>query len=289
MYRRLAVVVALIVAAIAATAGTITAPATAGSSTPGWLIRCPYTHTALDDPIVHPGMTGMSHPHDFFGNRSAKATSTYRSMTSATTSCGTAADKAGYWIPALYRNGKKIATTGSWNGVKVRQQIYYRDNNVRPGTRIQPFPADLRLVAGNGHARSVAENPKLGREIYWGCSDNSQSGKPVAPVSCATGIITLHIGFPNCWNGVLTHRNDTAHVVYPKSGVCPAKNPIVLPRLIERFEYAVGRNSSGITLASGRTFTVHADFWNTWHQPGLNRLVSRCLNGDVSCGTNPVA
>jgi hypothetical protein len=164
-----------------------------------------------------------------------------------------------------------------------------RDNNLAAGTRIEPFPADCRMVTGNGHAATPAENGSLGREIYWGCSDNSESGKPIAPVDCATGIVTLHIGFPNCWDGVLTHANDSRHVVFPSGGRCPSTHPRPLPRLIERFEYPVGPHSSGLSLASGPTFTAHADFWNTWRQAGLTDLTTRCLNADVDCGTNPVS
>jgi hypothetical protein len=57
--------------------------------------------------------------------------------------------------------------------------------------------------------------------------------------------------------------------------------------LIVRIEYPVGRNSSGITLSSGPTYTEHGDFWNTWQQPTLNDLVANCLNKGVNCGTNP--
>ena len=277
--RRALVVAALLVAAFAIPVGS------ASASSPGWLLVCPYTHSSTTDPIVFPGMTGMSHLHDFFGNISTGATSTYASMTAAPTTCKAASDTAGYWVPALYRNGVKVSPSGSWAGVKVREQIYYRANNLAAGTKVRAFPPDLRMVAGNGHATSVAGNPMLGKEIYWGCSDNSETGKLTAPISCATGIITLHVGFPNCWDGVLTHHNDTAHLTYPKSGHCPSTFPIALPRVIERFEYPVGTTSGAITLASGPTYTVHADFWNTWHQARLDTLVTSCLNAAVDCGT----
>jgi hypothetical protein len=253
----------------------------AASGSPGWLVSCTTVHSRADDPIVHPGMAGMSHMHDFIGNPTTTATSTYTSMTAATTSgCALPADKAGYWVPALYRNGVKIAPSGTG----LREQIYYRDNDLKVGTKIEPFPADFRMITGNAMATSVADSPKLGKEIYWGCSDNSESGKPIAPVNCATGIISLHVGFPNCWDGVLTHSNDTAHVRWPSSGVCPAGYTHALPRVIERWEYRVGTSSSGITLASGPTYTAHADFWNSWNQTRLNSLVANCLNADVDCG-----
>jgi hypothetical protein len=275
----------LLLLTVVAVAGTLVASPGASASSPGWLNRCGYTDSRSDDPIVFPDKPGASHLHDFLGNKSTDAGSTVASMKAAGTSCTLAADTASYWAPALYRNGQKVSPTGSWAGHATRQQIYYRDNNLAAGTFIHSIPADLRLVAGQGHAMSPAENPKLGKEIYWGCSDNS-TGKLIAPpASCASGIITLHIGFPNCWDGVLTHSNDTAHVVYPKSYECPAAFPKALPRVIVRFEYPVGTSTGLITLSSGPTFTVHGDFWNTWQQPRLDRLVTDCLNLDKDCGT----
>jgi len=254
-------------------------PSQAASS--GWLLKCGLARSLPDDPIVHPGMRGMSHLHDFFGNTSIDAMSTYQSMRAAGTTCP-AGDTAGYWTPALLRNGVKISPAGQG----VREQVYFRANNLAAGTHIEPFPPDLRVIAGNSRAKSPSENPKLGREIYWGCSDNSVSGKPVAPpASCPSGIITLHVGFPNCWDGVLTHANDTPHLRYPSGGKCPPGFGRALPRLILRTEYPVGVSTGMTMLSSGPTFTIHADFWNTWDQAKLQALVDNCLNAGKSCGT----
>lgn len=261
----------------------------ASAASPGWLVRCPLSHTAPEDPIAMPGTPGGTHDHDFFGNTSTGAFSTQAGMSAAATTCGTAADSAAYWTPTLVRNGIAVRPAGSYAGRSTRQQIYYRDNAVNAGTPVEPFPADLRMIAGNSRATSAAGNPQLGRELYWGCSGNTESGKPTAPVDCPSGIVTLHIGFPSCWNGVLSHRDDTANMAYPSGGRCPSAFPRLLPRLIERFEYPVGTSSAGLTLSSGPSWTVHADFWNTWQQPALAGLVERCLNLDTDCGTNPAA
>jgi hypothetical protein len=275
----------VLITSLAALVGTVVTGPAAVASSPGWLNKCGYTHSSMDDPIVYPRQPGASHLHDFLGNRSADAGSTLASMRAAGTTCTLKTDTAGYWAPALYRNGARVLPGGSWAGRATRQQIYYRDDNVAPGTHIHTIPVDLRLVAGVSHAMNAAENPELGKEIYWGCSDNS-TGKLVAPpASCSSGIISLHIGFPNCWDGVKTHANDTAHVVYPHSYRCPASHPTALPRVIIRLEYPVGTTTGTIKLASGPTYTVHGDFWNTWNQIRLNRLVADCLNADKDCGT----
>jgi Domain of unknown function (DUF1996)/IPT/TIG domain/Fibronectin type III domain len=266
----------------------------------GWLIRSvddgasTYTGSRNDDPIVFPNQPGASHLHDFFCNAQTTASSTYLQMVGASTVCPSG-DAAGYWAPALYRNGVKINPAGSG----IREQIYYRANNITAAVRVTPFPADFMMIVGDSHATSLDDanavnagsglGSKIGTELYWGCSDNSESGKPTTPINCSTGIITVHLGFPNCWNGVKVTGDQikAGTMRWPSSGSCPPDFPITLPRIIERFEYPVGTDSSGVTLSSGPTYTLHADFWNTWKQSSLQYLVDNCLNAAVDCGTNP--
>ena len=336
-------------------------PAAHAKSDGKFLAVCGYSHSRPDDPIVRPRQPGRSHLHDFLGNTTTNAFSTYGSMTGAPESTRPApaasgskaasgagalvayrlflqavqgafaspvasarspvaparspvasarslavparspaavgpggppgvpatrcradsGDTASYWTPAVYRNGVKVNPIGS----ATRQQIYYDRSNLRSGTKVEVIPADLRVKAGVSTARTLSENPKVGREIYWGCSDNSTSGKAaVPPARCRTGIITLHVGFPNCWDGVLTHVDDTAHLAYPKSGRCLAPFTRALPRVILRWEYPVGKSTGLITLSSGSLATIHGDFWNTWQQPALARLVNGCINAGRDCG-----
>jgi hypothetical protein len=271
---------------------------------PGWLVRCDYTHQLHDDPIVYPNQSGAAHLHTFLGNASTTATSTYASMTAAAGCSGLAADTAGYWAPALYRNGIEVLPqevappNGTDATYHAREQVYYRE--LSPTVAV--LPPNFAMVAGNSHATSVADNPYLGKELYWGCSDNTPDVKATAPINCASGIVALHIGFPSCWDGTMPAatggpQNMTAHVSYPDNTTCPPAFPIAIPRIIMRLEYPLGTDSSGITLAGmnkrggfikkAPTYTVHGDFWNTWQQPVLARLTNDCLNSGVDCGTNP--
>jgi hypothetical protein len=251
-----------------------------------FLVDCPYSHGLADDPILFPDLPGASHFHDFFGNVTTQAESTLESQLAGGTLCEHSADTAGYWTPALYRNGVRIFPAGEGpDGRDVRTRIYYNRSNLTAGTVVAVPPLDLRIVAGNGHAQSPDENPKLGKEIYFGCSDNSTGKLKIPPASCPTGIITLHVGFPNCWDGVLTHDDDTPHLAYPSSGLCPAAYPIPLPRIIMRWEYPVGYDTGDIQLSSGPPYTAHGDFWQTWDQDTFAALVDSCINDDVDCGT----
>jgi len=59
-----------------------------------FLSVCLPSHVAKDDPIVHPGEPGASHQHEFFGNTTTDANSTYESLRAGGTTCRIAADKA---------------------------------------------------------------------------------------------------------------------------------------------------------------------------------------------------
>ncbi len=252
-------------------------------SSPGSFLvtSCGLSHSLPDDPILFPGNPGASHLHDFFANDSTSAASTYGSMVSASSNCDpNTGDLAGYWVPALLRDGKKVDPVGQ--GDRSFRAYYQVVDAV--GIPVEAFPADLRMVAGHSHATTPTENPLLGKEIYWGCSDNSTGKLLEPPPSCATGIISVHVGFPSCWDGVLTHVDDSAHVAYPTRDGCPAGFPRHLPRLILRIEYPVGTDSGSVMLSSGPPASLHADFWNTWDQARLATLIDDCTNAGVDCG-----
>jgi Domain of unknown function (DUF1996) len=272
--------------------------ATPAWASSGWVVFCGYSHSATDDPIVYPGVHDKSHLHDFFGNETTSASSTDASMLGQATTCQTPEDTGAFWTPALFSNGKRVLPEGAPpNGTETdyhaRTQVYYQNNLTGlPPSAIQPIPAGLRMVAGNSTAASAKQNPLIGREIYWGCSNNQPDGKFPTPIDCATGIESLHVGFPNCWDGShLDSPDHQSHMAFPVSAasgyVCPKDHPVPIPRVIVRIEYPIGTDPSGVSLSSGKTFTVHGDFWNTWDQPTLARLTATCLNANTDCGVNP--
>src|SRR4030095_3548281 len=100
---------------------------------------------------------------------------------------------AGEWRPAPYGEGAKVDPAGR----NIREQVYVSADNLAPGTHIEPFPPDLRMVAGNAHATKPTEDTALSEEMYGGCSDTSGGGKPLSPPACPNGVVSLHVGFPN--------------------------------------------------------------------------------------------
>lgn len=258
----------------------------------GWLLRCDYSHSSNDDPIVHPGMAGMSHLHDFYGNSSTDASSTVSSMLGSSTVCGTAADTAAYWTPALSVGTRVVAPD------QTSQQVYYRAKYAA-GVRVEPTPTDLRVVVGNATATDVASNPALvggtggTGGIYWQCVGDDHQKYQVPP-SCSGGGVLENVQFPSCWDGRLGARpavtNDSEHLAYVRDdGRCPLGFGHALPQISLKVKYVIGIHGSGVRLASGSVVTAHADFWNTWRPAGLAYLVDRCITAGVSCGTNPVA
>src|SRR4051794_16520278 len=138
---------------------------------------CRFSHAASDDPIVYPGQAGKSHLHDFFGNTTTDAASTYESLRAGTNTCRTAEDNSGYWEPALYRNGAEVKP--------VSMKVYYRTGRHDPES-VQAFPPGFRMIAGD----STATSAQALRTTFWLCQreiDPSapQPGGPSAtPLTC---------------------------------------------------------------------------------------------------------
>ena len=254
----------------------------------GWTVRCPYSHSLNDDPIVFPASPGVSHLHDFTGNTTTNANSTYTGMLAGPTTCLTVEDTGAYWMPALYNHGVRVVPRGfAADGTLIRPLIYYRKKGYSANVHIESFPPDIRILGGNSHAASPAGNPRLDVDIYYACGLDASKADGAPPDFCASGILETHVAAPSCWDGTLTHVNDTAHMTYPQGGFCPA-GWHSLPRIATVTRYPVPPGEPlDITLASGAYYTLHADFWNTWDQARLDFLVDNCLNANVDCGANP--
>ena len=238
--------------------------------------QCAYSHSAPDDPIVHPHMPGTSHLHDFFANRSTDANSTYATMLAAPSTCLRPGEKAGYWVPALYNNGVKVQP--------IRMSIYYFQGQLANAS-IKAFPAGLKLVAGSASATT----PQGDSVVTWSCDTHGDTtlSPMVAPTppTCPTGQgLKGHVKFPNCWDGVnLDSPDHKSHMAYASRGACPAGYPVPVPKIQLNIFYPITGDPSGLTLASGNINSLHGDFFNTWVQSELERLVNTCIVPDIHC------
>jgi hypothetical protein len=260
----------------------VTAPPSSSSTSIGsFRVECELSHRAQVDPIVAPGQVS-AHMHDFFGNRSTNANSTYLSMLNSTaTTCTESGDHAGYWAPTL------IAPDGT-AAEPVVAIFYYRNRPVEY-SRTLPFPADFRMIAGGKDAFP---------NTYWTCDGESDTGyqfrRNYIPDCGSGGNIKMHVFFPPCWDGrnldspdhrshVAYGRNDDGTVEGTDPDTCPPGYPVKLPQLDFRVQYDVS-DGRGYRFSDGEVLP-HSDFWNTWSQTRLQRLVTRCLGYDgLSCG-----
>jgi Domain of unknown function (DUF1996) len=257
----------------------------APGASPGWITSCNYSHSNNEDPIVFPGLLESSHLHDYTGAVTTDAFSTPKSLLAGGTTCAMPGDKSAYWVPAVYEDGVRLLPTATARNAL----FYYRRKGAPAGTTVQPFPEGLKIIAGNSRASSPLENPQLGTDIIFKCGPGSSVDLPQPPTQCDSGVMSMSLRFPNCWDGVnLDSPDHRSHMAYPANGGCPTSHPVILPRLESFFRYEVGRGPIGtITLSSGPYFTAHQDFFNGWTPSTLQTLLSNCINASVDCGTNP--
>jgi hypothetical protein len=267
--------------ALALVGVTMTGFATLGgaSTTEGvFTSDCFQTHRAMDDPIVYPGKPGASHLHEFFGNVTTDANSTYLSMTAGMTTCRNPGDTAGYWAPALLdANGDPIPVR--------RIKVYYRDTP-RTAANVISFPPDFRMIAGGVGTAGVYAG--------WNCDGTDLSATSRIDCSGQTPGHTYVRGsviFPMCGQvgpggDIVTDSPDhRSHAAYGdgRNG-CPADHPVQLPAIKLNMRFDVSNcieaechlASDMSDMAPGSS--LHADFWNTWQQDALVSLVSTKLN-----------
>lgn len=261
-------------------------PIAAQAANPGWIVSCQYSHTNADDPIVFPGQPGVAHQHEYAGARTTSANSTPATMRAGATTCAIPGDHAGYWLPELRKNGVVIHPQGT----SKHALFYYRRIGAPSGTTVQTIPDGLKMIIGNAHARSAAENPGIARgDIVFKCGPGSTQNLMRPPTQCSSGIMVVSLRFPNCWNGRdLDSADHKSHMAYPSGGRCPSTHPVNIPRVESFFRYNVGTGPIGeITFSSGPYYTVHQDFMNAWVAADLQSLVTKCMNANRDCGTNP--
>ena len=193
--KRGALVLAL--ATVALAVGLVVTAAAAAHGGPGYrerggralyfAIGCGFSHRNSDDAIVYPRQPGVSHDHTYFGNESTDAFSTPASLRGSGTSCALRADTAAYWVPTLFVGGQAVEPRGA--------VAYYVRRTV---DHVRPFPAGLKIIAGNAAASSAQSQ----RVTYWTCGRSGFRASTVP--TCSEGRrsgLRLVVNFPNCWNG----------------------------------------------------------------------------------------
>ena len=160
---------AVAVATVTVLAVLGTAPAASAASSDhgaSFAVSCDFSHRAPDDPIIYFGHPGASHSHDFFGNRSTNASSTYKKLLAAGTTCSRVSDRAAYWMPTVKWNGQTINSD--------RAVFYYRAGG-KDYKKVKAFPAGLQVVTPEG------------KEVSWRCGQRTTRKGP--PRRCSSGVL----------------------------------------------------------------------------------------------------
>ena len=237
-------------------------------------VECRFDRFRADDPIVMPGRAGESHLHQFFGAVGVGVESTYDALVTGDTTCDQRADTASYWTPALIDDGEPVEPIGS--------VAYYRAGPDVDPTAVVPYPPGLMMVAGD----HTAIDPQPLSLVAWTCG--SGGARATEPLDCTgAGSLRMLVTFPDCWNGEDVRSpivpEPNRHVAYSVAGTCPPEHPVHIPQLQFAVDWPAPESVDDLVLASGDIHTGHADFWNAWDQPKLEREVTACLHRDLPC------
>ena len=230
-----------------------------------------YSHSGPNDPIVHTGMEGMSHLHDFYGFDGTDESTTADQMLGAETTCDKKVDTAAYWHPALYAGDELIEP--------LDLNAYYR---AAPGVDpedVQTMPLGLALIAGD----QFATTPQEGEATGWTCGTRTDlSDDP--PTCPASAPLHLVLTFQDCWDGEYLDSEDHAsHAAYSVDGECPEAQPVHIPQLTMSIRFPVFGPQEELRLASGNIYSAHGDFLNGWDPDGLQREIDACIHRGAVC------
>lgn len=222
-------------------------------------VRCGYSHTSDDDPIIYPGEAGLSHSHDFFGAVNTNAFTTPESLTTADSLCDSSGDLSAYWTPTLYAND--VAVT------PIESAAYYRASAGSDLDTITVPPNGLKMLS-------------VGAE--WTCArvDDPTVEMPACPDSSITRLL---LAFPDCWNGKdLDSADHRSHVTASENGRCPSSHPVAMTRLILEVRYKIPVGSE-VTLASGDLTSAHGDAIINWRPDVIGQELRYCVKRSINC------
>jgi hypothetical protein len=220
-------------------------------------IGCEVWKTDAIDPIVDPP-AGAAHLHDFIGNLSTNADSTFESLVAnKSTSCATPSYTSADWFP-------DIREVGQSDSIPVRYaNVYYAGD----GNQAQ-FPYGLQLIG----------MPPAGDVDYrCGGKNGTVYEEPDGLIGCRAEQYRIRIQFPNCYDGSGLAPTDT--IYEPRR--CPSSHPIEFHQTRVAIHYEnEDRRVTEILVSSGagewRDITyMHADIFSAF-QPEFRDLLNLC-------------
>ncbi len=274
---------------------------------------CHASHLSYDDPIVYPGLPGKSHLHQWFGNDSADANSTYDSLRkTGNSTCGNALNRSAYWMPALL-NGKGGVIIPDYVTIYYKRRPKSDPLCSKIGKACVDLPRGLRFIFGRNMLDMTALPTGGG---YLNCDGSLPNGGtvpgaipghypdiPTAAKNCPIGArLGAVISAPECWDGKnLDSADHRSHVAYSKYigqsyAQCDAAHPYVIPTFTLGAWWSVDAdldrsgtwdgafnswhfssdNMPGMPMKPGTSF--HTDWFGAWNDQVLATWHANCLD-----------
>lgn len=229
----------------------------------------------------------MENSSSFYGNTGTNANSTATSIaTTGNSTCrGGTVNRSAYWVPAMIdtRDGTPIA----WSSASFYYKTGY--NDIGPAN-IKPFPAGLRMVAGDAKNASAS-----GVAGGFECVNGGESmGHSAGVLNCPVGAsLVYNLFFPQCWDGVnLDSPDHKSHMSYPVGGKCPSTHPVPVPEISFHIPYVVREanaplhwrfSSDNYSTSLPGGYSGHGDWFNGWKTDVLNQWVKACDQAAKDC------
>jgi Domain of unknown function (DUF1996) len=220
----------------------------------------------------------------FIGNTDTNAFSTASSIANSgnSTCAGGTANRSSYWVPAI------IDMATNQPVLPSQVMFYYKTgyNGVQPSS-VRPFPAGLRMIAGDPNNRSA----QFDAPYKWVCHNNYLQNGPTIVQDCAVGDqLDMVVTFPQCWDGVnLDSPDHKSHMAYPRGG-CPSSHPVPLVEISYHISFAITRPGqaanwrlSSDNYSGPAGYSLHADWFNGWKQDILETWTRNCSNASRDC------
>ncbi len=249
-----------------------------------FVLRCLYSHSLPDDPIVVPGTAG----------RVASARLLRQSVDRRVLDDGDDACRRDD-LPGPERHRRLL---GAGRVPERGPDPTDRDADLLPGVSRAPGSRPSRpgseMVAGNRDATSgESENPHVAGRA--GRRKDVRTPRSPTPTTArrgpsSTGSSTGIIAVDRLPELLERHRDHAGHRRLSGQRALPGPiHPRAAPHLRARAlrdhePRPTPTARVALTLSSGPYWTYHADFWNTWQQARLDQLVSECLVARVHCG-----
>ncbi len=286
------------------------APSAAPDVVGAFRFICNAGQVSFDDPIVYPGQPGKSHLHQFFGNTSADAASTYASLrTSGESTCASPLNRSAYWMPAMM-NGKGQVVRPDYVSIYYKRRPVSDPECRRQGTACVEIPRGLRFIFGFDMLNHKAQKTGGG---YFSCDGPTGIAGHYPTIvdvakNCPVGNkLGAVISAPDCWNGKdLDSPDHRSHVAYGRYGDdggyrCPASHPYIIPTFTLGAWYSVDEtldrsgkwdgtfaswhlssdDMPGMPMKPGSSF--HTDWFGAWDDQVMKIWTDNCINRLLNC------